>query len=76
MRTVKLLMAGGFAGAISRTATAPLDRMKLLFQTNKLPGMSTWQGFVHVFKSQGLRSFWAGTDPFLSFSLSFSLPYC
>lgn len=60
MRTTKLLTAGGLAGAIARTATAPLDRMKLLFQTNKLPGMTTAQGFIHIFKQQGLLSFWAG----------------
>ena len=32
MQTVKLLLAGGLAGAISKTATAPLARLTILYQ--------------------------------------------
>lgn len=31
-RTSKMFVSGGLAGAVSRTATAPLDRLKLLLQ--------------------------------------------
>ena len=37
MQTVKLLLAGGLAGAISKTATAPLARLTILYQVSSLP---------------------------------------
>lgn len=34
-RTVKLLCCGGLAGAVSRTVTAPIDRLKFLSQVHR-----------------------------------------
>lgn len=33
--TMKHLVAGGIAGAISRTVVSPMERMKILFQASK-----------------------------------------
>lgn len=56
------LVAGGVAGAMSRTCTAPFDRIKVYLQvnstkTNKLGVVSC----VHVLHAEGgLKSFWRG----------------
>ena len=34
-RMAKFMIAGGVAGAVSRTATAPIDRLKLLLQVRR-----------------------------------------
>lgn len=36
-RPLKLLLAGGMAGAVSRSVTAPIDRVKMLMQVTPLP---------------------------------------
>ncbi|KAM9394298.1 calcium-binding mitochondrial carrier protein SCaMC-2-A [Pholidichthys leucotaenia] len=56
------LVAGGGAGAVSRTCTAPLDRLKVMMQvygsrTNKMCIMS---GLVQMIKEGGMRSLWRG----------------
>jgi hypothetical protein len=35
LESVKLLIAGGFAGAVSKTATAPLARLTILYQVSQ-----------------------------------------
>jgi len=61
------LVAGGTAGACARTATAPLDRVKILMQTQHLTSggapdkyRGLWQGLVRVFKEDGVKSYWRG----------------
>lgn len=52
-------MAGGVAGAVSRTSTAPLDRLKVMMQVHgsKSEKMNIYGGFRQMVKEGGIRSF-------------------
>ncbi|XP_053551785.1 calcium-binding mitochondrial carrier protein SCaMC-2 isoform X1 [Bombina bombina] len=56
------LVAGGGAGAVSRTCTAPLDRLKVLMQVHatRSNNMSIVGGFAHMIREGGYRSLWRG----------------
>ncbi|XP_075885272.1 calcium-binding mitochondrial carrier protein SCaMC-2-B isoform X2 [Nelusetta ayraudi] len=56
------LVAGGGAGAASRTCTAPLDRLKVLMQvhSSKRNSMSLVGGFLQMVREGGIRSLWRG----------------
>ncbi|VFV31559.1 calcium-binding mitochondrial [Lynx pardinus] len=58
----KQLVAGAVAGAVSRTGTAPLDRLKVFMQvhaskTNKLNILG---GLRNMIREGGMRSLWRG----------------
>lgn len=63
-------MAGGVAGAISKTLTAPIERVKLVIQTQdanpkivsgEVPRYTgIGDCFVRVYKEQGVQAFWRG----------------
>ncbi|XP_043913109.1 calcium-binding mitochondrial carrier protein SCaMC-3 [Protopterus annectens] len=58
----KQLIAGGMAGAVSRTGTAPLDRLKVFMQvhaskSNSLGFISGLRTMIH---EGGIRSLWRG----------------
>lgn len=62
--------AGGVSGAIAKTCTAPIERVKLIIQTQdanpriKSGEVPRYTGigncFTRVYSEQGLRAFWAG----------------
>lgn len=70
MDFVKDFIAGGVSGAIAKTCTAPIERVKLIIQTQdanprimsgevpRYTGIGNC--FVRVYQEQGLRAFWAG----------------
>jgi len=63
-------LAGGISGAISKTATAPIERVKLVIQTQdanpkiisgeveRYKGMG--DAFTRITKEQGFKAFWRG----------------
>jgi solute carrier family 25 phosphate transporter 23/24/25/41 len=58
-----IFIAGGVSGAISRTLTAPMDRVKVLLQAGevsgkKISGIRQAVGFV--WREGGLKAFWRG----------------
>jgi solute carrier family 25 phosphate transporter 23/24/25/41 len=59
----KSLIAGGVAGGVSRSAVAPLERLKILLQVQnplnpKYNGMV--QGLHHIWHTEGIRGFFKG----------------
>ena len=64
----RMFVAGGAAGAAARTATAPLDRIKLLFQVQAVPSAGTsataytgvGQAAAKILREEGVAAFWKG----------------
>ena len=65
-RTLKQLVAGGVAGGMARTAVSPLDRVKILMQTQHIsnPGeekyTSVWQALKRIWREDGPLGYWRG----------------
>ncbi|KAG7504455.1 calcium-binding mitochondrial carrier SCaMC-3-like [Solea senegalensis] len=56
------LVAGAMAGAVSRTGTAPLDRLKVFLQVHGSAsrGMNLWSGLRGMVQEGGVSSLWRG----------------
>jgi solute carrier family 25 phosphate transporter 23/24/25/41 len=55
------LLCGGIAGAISRTMTAPLDRLKVIMQAQPAGGnLTIMKGFKDIHAEGGFKAFFRG----------------
>ncbi|KAH8485032.1 hypothetical protein H0E87_026709 [Populus deltoides] len=77
--TVQQLLAGGIAGAFSKTCTAPLARLTILFQVQgmhsdvtALSKASIWQEASRVINEEGFRAFWKGNLVTIAHRLPYS----
>eukprot|EP00978_Attheya_sp_CCMP212_P047476 scaffold421390_cov62-Attheya_sp.AAC.2 len=66
---LKEAIAGAAAGALAKTAVAPIERVKLLMQlgrelsSNSYANDNAWQVARKVYNEQGMLAFWRGNTP-------------
>ena len=54
-------VAGGIAGVVSRTAIAPIERVKILYQVSRASVSTSWlQLAPRIWREEGFLSFWKG----------------
>ncbi|KAH9301910.1 hypothetical protein KI387_013493 [Taxus chinensis] len=59
---IKELIAGGTSGGIAKTAVAPLERIKILFQTRhgEFQSMGVWRSLVRILQTEGVSGLYRG----------------
>ncbi|KAK9168304.1 hypothetical protein Syun_000444 [Stephania yunnanensis] len=77
--TVSQLVAGGVAGAVSKTCTAPLARLTILFQVQgmhsdvaTLSKASIWHEASRIVCEEGFKAFWKGNLVTIAHRLPYS----
>ncbi|XP_073014437.1 uncharacterized protein [Typha latifolia] len=76
--TVAHLLAGGVAGAVSKTCTAPLARLTILFQVQGMHSdvsrskASIWREASRIVHEEGFRAFWKGNLVTIAHRLPYS----
>ncbi|XP_077216240.1 uncharacterized protein LOC143850855 [Tasmannia lanceolata] len=77
--TISQLLAGGIAGAVSKTCTAPLARLTILFQVQgmhsdvaTLRNASIWHEASRIVREEGFRAFWRGNLVTIAHRLPYS----
>ncbi|KAI9079584.1 hypothetical protein K1719_038411 [Acacia pycnantha] len=77
--TVQQLLSGGVAGAFSKTCTAPLARLTILFQVQgmhsevaALSKPSIWKEASRIVSEEGFRAFWKGNMVTIAHRLPYS----
>ncbi|KAL3640675.1 hypothetical protein CASFOL_015643 [Castilleja foliolosa] len=77
--TVPQLLSGGIAGAFSKTCTAPLARLTILFQIEgmhsdvaTLSKPSIWRETLRIVNEEGFRAFWKGNLVTIAHRLPYS----
>ncbi|KAK9283054.1 hypothetical protein L1049_011282 [Liquidambar formosana] len=77
--TIQQLLAGGIAGAFSKTCTAPLARLTILFQVQgmhsdvaTLRKPSIWREASRIVSEEGFRAFWKGNLVMIAHRLPYS----
>jgi len=59
--SLRIFLAGGIAGAVSRTVTAPLDRIKVLMQASHgKDALRFVSSMKQIYVSSGVKGFWRG----------------
>ncbi|XP_074118948.1 mitochondrial adenyl nucleotide antiporter SLC25A24-like [Sminthopsis crassicaudata] len=58
------LLSGGIAGAVSRSCTAPFDRLKIIMQVQDVQSkhIHLIEGFKHMIREGGILSLWRGNS--------------